>query len=108
MKARTIAILTIILTLMLLVSACSSGSSSTTTAPSSNPTAPSNNTTVLDGAALFQERCSVCHELTRATDKQLTAAEWKAIVDRMISKGAKLTADEGALVVDYLAENYGK
>jgi cytochrome c2 len=101
MKARTICILTIILTLTLLVAACSSGSSS-------NTAAPSNDATVLDGETLFQERCSACHELTRATDKQLTAAEWKAIVDKMISKGAKLTADEGTLVVDYLTENYGK
>jgi cytochrome c5 len=113
MKTKIYALMGVVLALTLLVAACSSGSSSNTTAPSSNTTAPSSSTTApsttsSDGAQFLQERCTVCHTLSRIEDQRLSAADWKVIVDRMISKGAKLTADEETLLVDYLAANYGK
>jgi hypothetical protein len=37
-----------------------------------------------------------------------TAADWKKIVDLMISRGAKLTPVEETLAVNYLATNFGK
>jgi cytochrome c-type biogenesis protein CcmH/NrfF len=91
----------ILLAVMILVTACSSGASTSTTAPS-------NSSAILDGATLFQERCNVCHNLSRAESAKHTSAEWKTIVDKMIGKGAQLTPDEETLVVDYLAANFGK
>ena len=105
MKTKIYALMVVVLALTLLVAACSSGSSSNTTAPSSNTTVPA--TTNSDGAQFLQERCTVCHTLSRIEDQRLSAADWKLIVDSMIAKGAKLTQDEETLLVDYLAANYG-
>lgn len=97
---RKIFIWMAIFTLMLAITACSSKPATTTTvAPSSGS---------LDGAALVQERCTACHTLSRVESKKLTSGEWEAIVDGMIGKGAKLSADEKILVVDYLAATYGQ
>ncbi len=98
MKTRTTVFLLTILMLMFLVTACASSSSSTTVAPASN---------TQDGAALVQERCTVCHTLSRAESQRLSSTEWKSVVDMMIARGAKLTAAEETLVVDYLATKYG-
>lgn len=98
MRNRWLAMLLTLLTVIILVTACSSGVSNTA------PTATSN----LDGATLVQERCSVCHPVARIESSNRTAAEWKTIVDKMISRGAKLTPGEETVVVDYLATTFGK
>jgi hypothetical protein len=58
------------------------------------------------GAALMQERCTVCHSSTRVVSAHHTAAEWKVTVDRMIARGAKLTPQEEQDLINYLAQNY--
>ena len=60
-----------------------------------------------DGEALLQERCSTCHSLDRVTRLQKSREEWEQTVTRMVSKGAELSEDEQAVLVDYLAETYG-
>jgi cytochrome c5 len=97
MKVRTIALLTILLTVIFLVTACSSGVTTSTTAPS---------TTTLDGATLVQERCTSCHGLP--TNARGTADQWKTVVQLMVARGAQLNAAEQKAVIDYLAANYGK
>jgi mono/diheme cytochrome c family protein len=72
-------------------------SKSTTTATTSAP---------LDGQALMQQRCSVCHTLDRIQTAHKTADEWQTTVGRMIGKGAQLTAVEKTTLVDYLAQTY--
>jgi cytochrome c553 len=57
----------------------------------------------LDGEALVQERCSVCHGLDRVNSASKDEAGWTSTVDRMISKGANLNEDERAAVIEYLA-----
>jgi mono/diheme cytochrome c family protein len=76
----------------------SCGSAST---PTSVPTQSSSN-----GQALMQDRCSACHSSTRITSAHKTADQWKTTVDRMINKGAKLTAQEEQTLVSYLAQTY--
>jgi cytochrome c-type biogenesis protein CcmH/NrfF len=98
MRNRLLAILLALLIFSIFTSACSSSSSSTTPA----------STTQLDGATLLQERCSVCHPLARVESSNHTAAEWRTIVNTMISRGAQLTAEEEIVVVKYLAANFGK
>jgi mono/diheme cytochrome c family protein len=100
MKIKIFTVVLAVLVLVFLVTACSPGTTATTT------TAPSNNTTTLDGAALFQERCSVCHRLP--TSARGTADQWKTVVDSMVARGAKLTPEEQTAVIDYLAANLGK
>lgn len=98
MKNRRSTLLMTLLAVILFLSACSSGASSTTPAP----------TTSLDGATLIQERCSVCHPTARIEITNHTAADWKTIVNVMISRGAQLTPQEETVVVSYLASNFGK
>lgn len=62
----------------------------------------------VDGETLLQERCTVCHGLERTTRASKTREEWGVTVDRMIDKGAELTAEERDVLVDYLTETYGE
>ncbi len=90
-----ILILIILLTGSFLVSC---GSSGTTTDPFSSG--------ATDGQTLMQERCSVCHSLDRVITAHKTAEEWTISVDRMISHGAQLNAQEEQILINYLAANY--
>jgi hypothetical protein len=60
----------------------------------------------LDGEALVQERCATCHDLGRVESAGKTAEGWKANVERMVSKGAKLNEAEQEAVIAYLSEAY--
>jgi len=102
------------LVVVVVLAAC--GSSATqappaATAPASQPTqAPTLAPTgapALDGAALLDTRCSVCHPSTRAKAAKKTLDEWTQTVTRMIGKGAQLTDAEKAALIDYLAKTYG-
>jgi len=95
MKARSIILILIAITLLLVTTQCSSKSST-------GPTP----TKGLDGSALVQERCTVCHSIERIQQAHKTADEWKTTVERMIGHGATLNADEKAAVIDYLAATY--
>lgn len=60
----------------------------------------------LDGKGLAQERCTACHSFTRIENAKKSPQEWAATVQRMVGKGAKLSADEETAVVDYLSATY--
>lgn len=98
MKNRWTTTLLALLIMLIFATACASGTP--TTSPAS--------TTALDGATLIQERCSVCHPLSRVEGTKRTAADWKLIVGMMVSRGAQLTPDEETVVVNYLAANFGQ
>jgi hypothetical protein len=98
MKNRWMSIVLTLLVVIIFMSACSSSTSSTSPAATSS----------LDGATLVQERCSVCHLLSRVEGSRHTAGDWKLIVELMISRGAQLTPEEETVVVNYLATNFGQ
>jgi len=60
-----------------------------------------------DGAALLEERCTVCHDLERTTQAQKTRDEWEQTVTRMVGKGAQLAEDEQGTLIEHLAATYG-
>lgn len=60
-----------------------------------------------EGEILLQGRCTKCHDLARVERASKTRDEWQQTVERMVGKGADLSADEQALVVEYLAKTYG-
>jgi cytochrome c5 len=60
----------------------------------------------LDGEALVNERCTVCHDRSRIDSKDKDEAGWTETVDRMISHGAQLNADERDAVIAYLVETH--
>ena len=101
MRSKLAVVLFALLALILFTSACSSGSSG-----SSNATPAS--TSALDGATLVQERCSVCHPLSRVEASNHTATQWGTIVNTMIARGAQLNSAETTAVENYLASNFGK
>jgi len=63
---------------------------------------------VLDGAALLESRCTVCHDLDRVKQAKKTQAQWESTVNRMIQKGAQLTDAEKAILLQYLAQTFGQ
>jgi hypothetical protein len=82
-----------------------------TTEPTAEPTETAEPTTAaepvaFDGPALLQERCTGCHGLSRITSEDGTREEWDQVVRDMVSRGAKLSAEEITLLVDYLAATY--
>lgn len=59
--------------------------------------------------ALFEQKCSVCHAIDRATSRQETKEGWTELVKKMQAKqpGA-FTDEEAARIVDFLAAEHGK
>lgn len=102
MNIRWIGILLTSMALLIFLAACSSVPTSTSTATSPGSITP------LDGATLLQQRCSVCHPLTFVERSRHSAADWKLIVGLMASRGAQLSPGEEAVVVSYLAANFGQ
>ncbi len=61
------------------------------------------------GKELLQRTCGTsCHKLDAVTGVRRTRDEWAAMVDYMISLGARANRDEVKLLVDYLAQHCGK
>jgi hypothetical protein len=58
---------------------------------------------------LFESKCSVCHSIDRPKSKNKTKEEWKTTVMRMKnSNSCPITDEEAKMIIDYLAEEYGK
>ncbi len=97
MNKRTIIHASVLLVILLVGTVLvSCGSSNTTPTPSGG----------IDGASLMQDRCSVCHSLMFVITAHKTADQWTVTVERMISHGAQLNAQEAQTLISYLAENY--
>jgi|GEM_PF-751044 len=60
----------------------------------------------LDGNALIDERCTVCHTRERIDMQDKDEAGWTQTVDRMISYGAQLDEAERQAVINYLVETH--
>ncbi|HEY5270133.1 MAG TPA: hypothetical protein VII97_07335 [Anaerolineales bacterium] len=69
-------------------------------------TSPSSSGNSSNGQTLMQERCSVCHSTDRVTSAHKTVDQWTTTVERMVSRGAQLNAQEQQTLIDYLAANY--
>jgi len=62
-----------------------------------------------DGKTLFDQKCSVCHPLDRATARKEMKDKWASIVKEMQGKKADWISDaDAAKIVDYLAAEHGK
>jgi cytochrome c5 len=103
MNLRWIAIFLILFA----VSACSSTNASQTAEPPPSSASSPTSTTSIEGATLVQQRCTVCHSITRVESAHHSASQWQSIVDSMIRRGAQLTPEEETVVVNYLAATYG-
>ena len=113
MKKPNIMALLVALGLVVMVALAACGSSPTqippaATDPTSPPTLAPTAAPAVDGAALLETRCSVCHTTDRAKNSRLTGDQWDQIVTLMMSKGAQLTDAEKMVLVDYLTKTYGQ
>ncbi len=60
------------------------------------------------GKAIVLKSCTACHDAQQATSKLGTVDDWTQTVNDMLSKGADLSDDDAATVVQYLAAHYGR
>jgi mono/diheme cytochrome c family protein len=63
-----------------------------------------------EGREILLNACSACHEVKEVTKFQGTYGvdEWRDLVKSMIVYGAQVTAEEEAILVDYLNKHFGK
>lgn len=62
-----------------------------------------------DTKALFDKKCSACHNTKKATSQKKTQPEWADTVLRMKNKnGAPVNEEEAKTIIAFLTENYGK
>jgi competence protein ComEA len=50
--------------------------------------------------------CGTCHEGRRAASVRLTREGWAAVIEDMQTRGAKVSAEEFPVVLDYLATHF--
>jgi len=55
----------------------------------------------------FQEVCGACHSVETVTSQRRTRAQWQDSINSMITRGAKGTPEEFALILNYLTMLYG-
>lgn len=60
-----------------------------------------------EGKELVNRVCTGCHGIETALDQARTEAQWKAVVDTMIGRGAEGTDKEFETIVKYLTKNFG-
>ena len=58
------------------------------------------------GKAEVQKLCTQCHELEKSLSPRQDKAGWSGTVEKMVSFGMKASAEDVALVIDYLARSY--
>ena len=58
-------------------------------------------------AAAFQKVCGECHSVETVTAQRRSRAQWQESINSMVARGAKGTDEELALILDYLATQYG-
>jgi mono/diheme cytochrome c family protein len=98
------------LSLALGVAACGAGRHASP--PTPEPVAEASASTSrapLDGAALLQRTCTVCHSLRGlpAYANYWGEPEWRSMVETMVGYGAVLAPEEFPVLVRYLAVTYG-
>jgi glyoxylase-like metal-dependent hydrolase (beta-lactamase superfamily II) len=62
----------------------------------------------LDGKAILENACTVCHGINRVSNLKLTPPEWTTIVDRMKGRGAEVNDAETKALLEYLVKTYGR
>ncbi len=106
MDKKSVLLLAVFIIVSVLAAGCGQPTAPSATEAPKAPGAATQPATAPEGAALLQQRCTGCHNLTRVESAQKTADQWKATVDRMVGKGAQLTPGEENVLISYLAATY--
>lgn len=59
------------------------------------------------GVETLRQHCTLCHGAGMITARHMSARRWSALVDQMISRGAKVSDEDYKVIIAYLAQNYG-
>jgi mono/diheme cytochrome c family protein len=115
MRVRTAVLCVFTFIILTLAIGCSKTEAPKQEAPPAAPAAAAPSATpaaggaVAEGKALFEQKCGVCHELTRASSRTETKEGWAALVKEMQGKKAGWISDEeAAKIVEFLAAEHGK
>lgn len=57
---------------------------------------------------LVRDNCTICHSDELVAGQRLTAAQWKAEVEKMIGWGSPLPVEQSEVVTRYLTENFNE
>jgi len=59
------------------------------------------------GKPVVEKVCSVCHEATAVAKYRKSKADWQAVIDDMVTRGADASDEEFDTVVTYLVKCFG-
>src|SRR5207247_7015150 len=59
-----------------------------------------------NGKSIVETACTTCHAVTMITNAGHTSADWKLLMERMVSAGAEVPPNQIAMVTDYLAKSF--
>ncbi len=59
------------------------------------------------GKDLVLAKCQTCHEIGFVARERLSRERWDAVIDEMVLQGLRLTPEERAAILDYLATYLG-
>lgn len=105
MRSRAVSASLVVLLAAVFVIGCAKKEEPKPVAPPPAPAA----SPVAEGKSLFEQKCSVCHGLDRATALTETKEKWAQIVKDMQGKKADWISDaEAAKIVEFLAAEHGK
>ena len=60
------------------------------------------------GSTLTENKCKICHELQHIRRTPLSRGEWAENLKNMRERGAPVTDEELAIILDYLSVYYGR
>jgi cytochrome c5 len=105
MRVRSVVLCVLSLLVVTLAVGCSKQEAPKPAVPAATAAAPP----AADGKALFEQKCSVCHGMDRATARTETKEKWASIVKDMQGKKADWISDaDAAKIVEFLALSHGK
>ena len=58
------------------------------------------------GQKMFESTCSACHEIDKPLSKDMGRTEWEALLVQMTGRGADISGEDKALIVDYLTARF--
>jgi mono/diheme cytochrome c family protein len=59
------------------------------------------------GEVVMNRSCLGCHDLVNIRTQAFDVDGWNGVIDRMVMKGAEVSAEDKPLLANYLAETYG-
>jgi cytochrome c5 len=105
MRVRSVVLCVLALLVVTLAVGCSKQEAPKPVVPAATAAAPAG----ADGKSLFEQKCSVCHGMDRATARTETKEKWASIVKDMQGKKADWISDaDAAKIVEFLALSHGK